>query len=80
MADPIPLRRRGNPHWGKPIPPVPATLTEFEKAAKRLRLTKETYASSRELREWCELNKDRHYVPEWLLAYWRILVEPDTAA
>jgi hypothetical protein len=56
---------------------MPALLTEFEKAARRLRLTTETYASSRELREWCQRNKDRVYVPEWLLAEWRIPVEPD---
>jgi hypothetical protein len=80
MANPAHPRRRGNPNWGKPIPPMPGLLTEFEKEARHLRLTTETYASSRELREWCERNKNRVYVPEWLLAEWRILVESDTAA
>jgi hypothetical protein len=55
-------------------------LTEFEEAARRLRLTRETWASSLELREWCVRNKNRVWVPEWLLAEWRILVESDDTA
>jgi len=43
--------------------------------ARRLRLTQEMYASSRELRVWCEFNKNRIYVPEWLLQEWRMTVE-----
>ena len=79
MAIPVVLRaatrRRGNPNWGRPIPPVRALPTEFEMQARRLRLTQEMYASSRELRVWCELNKNRIYVPEWLLQEWRMTVE-----
>lgn len=79
MAIPLILRaatrKRGNPNWGRPIPPARALPTEFEMQARRLRLTKETYASSRALRIWCELNKDRIYVPEWLLQEWRMTVE-----
>jgi hypothetical protein len=79
MAIPVVLRaatrRRGNPNWGRPIPPVRVLPTEFEMQARRLRLTQETYASSRELRVWCELNKNRIYVPEWLLQEWRMTVE-----
>jgi hypothetical protein len=43
---------------------------------RELGLTPETYASSRELRRWCEENCDRCYVPEWLLKKWGMGVEP----
>ena len=57
----------GNPNWGKPIPFVPHSLTEFETEVRRLRLTKEMYALSYELHAWCKRNKNRVYIPEWLL-------------
>ncbi len=28
------------------------------------------------LRNWCERNKNRCYIPEWLLEEWGIAVEP----
>jgi hypothetical protein len=40
-----------------------------------LRLTPETYASSHELRIWCQQNRNRVYVPEWLLKKWEITVD-----
>jgi len=70
-------RKRGNPNWGKPPQPVPAIATEFELQAQRLGLTKQTYTTSLQLRIWCEQNKDRCYIPEWLLAEWRITVDPN---
>lgn len=83
MANPVDIRvasrKRGNPHWGKPIPPTPAIATEFELQVLELGLTKEMYTSSRELRTWCERNRNRFYIPEWLLAEWRITVEPDNS-
>jgi hypothetical protein len=33
------------------------------------------YASSLELRAWCEQNRNRRYIPEWLLEEWSITVE-----
>lgn len=76
MAAPVAhTRRRGNPNWGRPIPPAPAIATEFELQVKRLRLTPETYASSRELRIWCQQNRNRVFIPEWLLEEWEILVD-----
>ena len=69
------MRKRGNPNWGRPVPPAPALATEFEKRARQLHLTPERYASSRELRTWCELNRNRVYIPEWLLAEWGIAVD-----
>ena len=71
MAIPVAhTRKRGNPNWRRPIPPAPVLATEFELRAKQLQLTPEMYASSSELRAWCKQNKNRIYIPEWLLAEW----------
>jgi hypothetical protein len=76
MAAPVArTRKRGNPNWGRPIPPAPALATEFELRARQLHLTPEIYALSRELRLWCELNRNRVYIPEWLLEEWSITVD-----
>ena len=72
---PAMTRKRGNPNWGRPIPPAPAVATEFELRVKYLRLTAEMYTSSAELHAWCEQNRNRRYVPEWLLAEWCITVD-----
>jgi hypothetical protein len=42
---------------------------------ERLGLTKPEYVSSAALKHWCERNRNRLYVPEWLLAAWRMEVE-----
>jgi hypothetical protein len=73
---PAMTHRRGNPNWGRPCATIPAVLTEFEKQVRRLGLTRETCAGSRELRHWCECNKNRCYIPEWLLEEWEIAVDP----
>jgi hypothetical protein len=79
MAIPVALpaakRKRGNPNWGRPIPFAPALATEFELRVRQLQLTAATYTSSRELRAWCQRNKNRCYVPEWLLEEWGITVD-----
>ena len=80
MVDPgcLPVnRKRGNPSWGRPIPPSPAVATEFELRVKQLGLTAEMYTSSAALRAWCEQNRNRVYIPESLLAEWRIAVDPN---
>jgi len=69
------MRKRGNPNWGLPIPVPAAFATEFELRARSLHLAPEAYASSRELRIWCERNGNRVYVPEWLLREWGIAVD-----
>ncbi len=51
--------------------------TEFEKRMRGLRLTNDTCASSDELRRWCTDNRNRCYVPEWLLKTWGISVGTD---
>ena len=68
-------RRRGNPNWGHPLKAPPAVPTEFEMQVKRLGLTKPEYTASDELRRWCEHNRNRVYVPEWLLEAWGMQVE-----
>jgi hypothetical protein len=68
-------RPRGNPNWGKPLPAVPALLTEFEVEAERLRLGSSEYVASAELKRWCDRNRNRVYVPEWLLREWGMQVE-----
>ena len=58
----------------------PFTLpTAFELQVRKLGLDERTCAKSRALRLWCERNKDRYYIPEWLLARWGINVEPTLA-
>lgn len=76
-----PPRKHGNPDWGKGIVPVRrATATEFEIEMRRLGLTKQTCARSVELRCWCERNKNRVFIPEWLLAEWGLTVDPTGSA
>jgi hypothetical protein len=71
------MRKRGNPNWGRPMLPSPNVPTEFEMRAQRLRLTKETYLGSDKLRTWCKQNRNRCYIPEWLLDEWQIDVDPN---
>jgi hypothetical protein len=75
IALPALRRKRGNPNWGRPMPPAPAPATEFELRVRHLQLTPEAYASSHELRTWCEQNRNRIYIPEWLLKEWGITVD-----
>ena len=70
-------RKRGNPNWGRSGPFPPATATEFETQVRQLHLTPETYVFSDRLRSWCERNRNRFYIPEWLLDAWDIPVDPD---
>ena len=78
-APPAAVGKRGDPNWGRsgPMPLGPALATEFEIQVKQLRLTPETYVHSAELRTWCGQNRNRIYIPEWLLQAWDILVEPN---
>jgi hypothetical protein len=66
---------RGNPNWGKFPRAVPTLLTEFERQVEYLGLAKSEYMSSAALKHWCEGNRNRVYVPEWLLAEWGMTVE-----
>jgi hypothetical protein len=72
-------RKRGNPNWGKPIESVPPVPTAFEEQVQKLGLNDQTCATSEKLKVWCERNKDRCYIPEWLLKQWRLSVDPNVS-
>ncbi|HKV78100.1 MAG TPA: hypothetical protein VJP02_08185 [Candidatus Sulfotelmatobacter sp.] len=42
---------------------------------RRLGLTKSEYVESATLKRWCDRNRNRVYVPEWLLTEWGMQVE-----
>jgi hypothetical protein len=72
-------RKPWNSNWGYPNHAYPAVATAFELQVRQLQLTMEMYASSAALRIWCEQNKNRCYIPEWLLAEWRMSVNAHSA-
>jgi hypothetical protein len=53
--------------------------TAFERQVRKLGLNERTCVASKVLRLWCEENKDRYYIPEWLLARWGMTVTPSLA-
>lgn len=72
--------RKGNSHWasGKAAEIRPASMpTEFETVTSSLHLDQKRYVESKQLREWCSVNKNRRYVPEWLLEEWEMQVNAD---
>ena len=71
-------RKRGNPQWGKPLTPVHVVITEFEAEAARLGLTKDDYVASAALKRWCNHNRNRVYIPEWLLDKWDMEVDSNS--
>ena len=68
-------RVRGNPNWGKTLSSIPVFPTEFELQVRRLGLTKREYLTSAPLKMWCQRNRNRVYVPEWLLQEWEMPVD-----
>jgi hypothetical protein len=71
------MNKRGNPNWCKPLLPIPVLVTEFELEVARLGLKRPNYAASMPLKGWCYRNRNRVYVPEWLLTEWGMKVETD---
>lgn len=71
--------RHGNPGWSSGRPPaVPAdTPSSFETRASELGLTAPAYVDSQELHQWCHANRNKCYIPEWLLKAWGITVNAD---
>jgi len=55
-------------------------VTEFERQVKRLGLEKAQYVDSAALKRWCDQNRNRIYVPEWLLDEWGMQVETKSGA
>ena len=79
VALPIVTRKRRNPDWGRPMRAVPVLAAEFEQQVRYLRLTADRYVCSAELRIWCQHNRNRFCVPEWLLGAWGITVDPNVS-
>lgn len=73
-------KRRGNPNWGKRqfVGSVGATVTEFEKVARSLKLEPGEYVRSNRLRDWAQRNKNTKFVPESLLKAWGFVAECDS--
>jgi hypothetical protein len=57
--------------------PAPDVPTAFEEQVRKLGLTEQSCAASEKLKQWCERNKDRCYIPESLLKRWGIPVDPN---
>jgi hypothetical protein len=69
-------RRRGNPQWGKPLrPPIRLLMSEFEMQVERFGLARDEYVASAKLKLWCDRNRNRIYIPEWLLRAWGMEVD-----
>lgn len=64
-----------NPSRGIPPGAITHIATEFEVQVRQLGLRKQAYVTSAKLRTWCEHNKNRCYIPEWLLEEWGISVD-----
>jgi hypothetical protein len=75
------VRNSRKPNWasGRLAEIRPQAPTDFEKEVRRLGLDEHTCEGSRELKKWCERNKDRCYIPEWLLKRWGMSVDPNVA-
>lgn len=74
--------RAMNSNWagGRFKHQAPAGPTGFEDELERLGLNEQTCAESLKLKAWCERNKDRCYVPEWLLKKWGMTVDPNISS
>ncbi len=70
-------KRVGNPNWGKPLEPLPARPTQFEKMAKKLGLSEQQYLGSATLRSWAAKNKSLRYIPSQLLKAWGLCATDD---
>jgi hypothetical protein len=71
--------KHGNLGWssGRPRAVPPAIPSAFETRVCELGLATPAYMESRELRCWCEANRNKYYIPEWLLKAWGISVNSD---
>ncbi len=67
-----------NSNWasGRPTPIPLCGPTGFEEEVQRLGLNERTCETSGELKQWCERNKDRRYIPESLFKRWGMSVDP----
>jgi hypothetical protein len=68
-------RKRGNPNWGRFIPPAPVLSTEFELQVRRLHSLQRPMSFHSSYADGAS-NRNRFYIPEWLLEDWSITVDP----
>lgn len=72
-------RKPRNPTWGQPMTLTqkygPDQVCAFDKMAEKLQLRPEQYEQSSALRAWVKTNRNRRYVPEWLLLAWNLDVD-----
>lgn len=72
-------RKPRNPNWGQPMNLTQkygsANVCAFDKLTEQLQLQPEQYAQSSALRAWVKTNRNRRYVPEWLLLAWGLEVD-----
>jgi hypothetical protein len=70
--------RRGT-NWasGRGAEIRPDEPTGFDVKVQKLGLNSGNWASSEELRKWCEQNKNHCYIPEQVLKRWKIVVNGD---
>jgi len=61
------------------LQPFSAKLLSFHRArlCPLQRLNEQTCAASEALHLWCERNKNRCYIPEWLLKQWQVSVDAE---
>jgi hypothetical protein len=60
--------RRGNPNWHKKtVDSVLEKPTEFDDVVRELGLSESEYDHNPKLVKWIRANRNRRYVPEWLL-------------
>ena len=70
------IRKAWQSQLGPSMLPSSVLCTEFEMQVKQLHLAPEHYVVSAELRKWCKENRNRYYIPEWLLNAWDLCVDP----
>jgi hypothetical protein len=74
-------KKRGNPNWGKAmLENMPVVPSRFETLVANLGLEDRPgeWAASSELRQWAKANRHYYFVPERLLAEWRLTVREDS--
>jgi hypothetical protein len=54
---------------------TPRGASTFEHVARHLHLSPSEYATSAKLKEWVRRNKDRKYVPSYLLVAWHFDID-----
>jgi hypothetical protein len=71
--------KRKHGHWasGWPAAVPPASPSAFETRVRELKLTAPAFVESRELQRWCKENRNKSYIPEWLLEAWGMSVNAD---